>query len=347
MKFVDELKLTVSSGKGGPGCVSFRRESKVPRGGPDGGDGGRGGSVVFQVDDRLHSLLDLRFKRNYAAGNGQPGQSSNMSGVDGKDVVLKVPVGTMIFDTNNRLLRDLSENGEEFIYLEGGLGGKGNTYYKSSIHQAPNIAQKGLPGESAEIVLELKLIADVGIIGFPNVGKSTLISTISAAKPKIGDYPFTTLAPNLGVCSYGDGESFVVADIPGLIEGASQGTGLGIQFLKHIERTRFFVHLVDVSSFTSRDPYEDFVAINGELSEYDKQNFAKEGYMPLAERDQLVVFNKIDAAEEEHLKKARKKFQDNGYKVVEISAATRENLKELQYLIGDLVFQRNQKESWE
>lgn len=347
MKFVDEVELNLSSGKGGAGCVSFRREAKVPRGGPDGGDGGRGGGVVFKVDPQLNSLLDLRFKRSYKAGSGQPGLSSNMSGTDGTDVVLKVPVGTMIYDTNNRLVKDLSEPDEEFVLLKGGLGGKGNTFYKSAVNQAPSIAQKGLPGEEMDVRIELKLIADVGIIGFPNVGKSTLISTISAAKPKIADYPFTTLVPNLGVVSYGDLDSYVVADIPGLIVGASEGVGLGIQFLKHIERTRLFIHVIDPSEVTGRDPLEDYHAINKELAAYDEQNSNKEGYLPLSSRPQLVVLNKQDVMSGDDLNAIEKKFSELGLEVMLISAATGHNLKELKFRVGDMVFEKNQKEDWE
>ncbi|MCB0419658.1 MAG: GTPase ObgE [Bdellovibrionales bacterium] len=347
MKFVDEVQLKLASGKGGAGCVSFRREAKVPRGGPDGGDGGRGGNVVFVVDPQLNSLLDLRFKRSYAAGPGMQGSSSHMTGLDGEDILLKVPVGTMIYDLNDHLIKDLSEPGEEFVLLKGGLGGKGNSFYKSAVNQAPMVAQKGMPGEELDVRIELKLIADVGIIGFPNAGKSTLISAISAAKPKIADYPFTTLVPNLGVVSYGDDNSYVVADIPGLIVGASQGIGLGFQFLKHIERTRLFIHLVDPSEYSGRDPVEDYLAINKELEAYDELNAAKESYVPLSGRPQIVVLSKSDTIDQARIDEVLGKFREIEVEAMLISAATGNNLKELRYKVGDQVFEANQKEEWE
>lgn len=243
MKFIDEVRISVSSGKGGAGSVSFRREAMVPRGGPDGGDGGKGGDVVLRTDTRLHSLLDLRFQKTYKAQDGLPGEAQMRSGKNGENLVITVPPGTLVKDSDGRVLYDLTEH-TELVLLPGGLGGKGNTFYKSSVNQAPTVAQKGLAGQTLDIHLELKLLADVGIMGLPNAGKSTLISRISSAKPKIADYPFTTLVPNLGVVRFAEELTFVVADIPGLIEGAHTGAGLGIQFLRHIERCAVFVHLM-------------------------------------------------------------------------------------------------------
>lgn len=246
MRFIDEAKIKVSAGRGGPGCVSFRRETFIPRGGPDGGDGGDGGDVIFESNQQLSTLQDFRFKRSYQAGNGMHGSSANKAGRDGENVVIQVPVGTVIKDPDTQeVLIDFMEHGQTWVACEGGRGGKGNSHFTTSTHQAPKFAQPGEEGQFRELVLELKLLADVGIIGFPNAGKSTLISRMSAARPKIADYPFTTLTPNLGVVQAGEHETFVVADIPGLVEGAHRGIGLGHKFLKHIERTRLFVHLLD------------------------------------------------------------------------------------------------------
>lgn len=312
MKFVDEIEITIASGKGGAGCVSFRREAMTPRGGPDGGDGGRGGDVIFRVAPHINSLVDFRPNKKYSARNGSPGSGSNMSGHDGADLILPIPRGTLVRSQDGDIIADFTEV-SELLILKGGRGGKGNTFFKTSVNQAPDHAQPGESGEEMTVILELKLIADVGIIGFPNAGKSTLISRISAAKPKIADYPFTTLTPNLGVVKVGDYQSFVVADIPGLIEGASHGHGLGIQFLKHIERTQLFVHLIDVSGFSGRDPLEDYQAINQELKDYDSLNLQKSGFSALAPRKQIVVFNKVDALDEDSLdpliRKFKKKFQ--------------------------------------
>lgn len=337
MKFVDEVTIEVASGRGGPGAVSFRREKFVPRGGPDGGDGGRGGHVIFRTSTRLHSLLDLKFKRKYAAGNGEQGGAANCSGSDGQDLILEVPPGTVIKNSDGMIIRDLKQD-EEFLFLEGGLGGKGNTFYKTSVNQAPGVAQKGMPGHSREIKLELKLIADVGIIGFPNAGKSTLISRISAAKPKVADYPFTTLVPNLGVVRYGDDRDYVVADMPGLIKGAHEGVGLGTRFLKHIERAKCFLHLVDASGMSGRDPWEDFVDINSELEMYDKAH-AKDGqYVPLMPRKQLVALNKIDVLKETELRKVVKKFEKHNVEVFAISAVAGKGIDELVFKLGEMVF---------
>ena len=340
MKFVDEVFLTVTSGNGGPGCISFRRESKVPRGGPDGGDGGKGGDVIVKVNRQLNSLMDLRYKKNYSAGHGMQGSSSLSTGADGKDMVIYVPEGTVIKSKEGQLLGDMAET-DEIVLLEGGRGGKGNHFYKSSINQAPEKAQKGESGLTKDIWLELKLLADIGIIGFPNVGKSTLISHISAAKPKIADYPFTTLVPNLGVVRVGDQQSFVVADIPGLVADAHKGVGLGHQFLRHIERTRAFIHVVDASENSGRHPLEDYEAINYELSEYDKNKFGEEGYIPLSKRQQIVVLNKVDTITEDRLKDIIKEFAEKGVNIFPVSAVTGKNIHELIYKAGNIVFAQN------
>jgi GTP-binding protein len=334
MKFVDEIQLTMASGKGGAGCVSFRREAMTPRGGPDGGDGGRGGDVILRVAPHLNSLVDFRSHKKYAAQDGRQGSGANMSGQDGEDLILNIPRGTIIRTLEGHLIIDFTDI-LEHVLLKGGRGGKGNTFFKNSINQAPEHAQPGEAGEEIAVILELKLIADVGIIGFPNAGKSTLISRISAAKPKIADYPFTTLTPNLGVVKVGDYQSFVVADIPGLIEGASQGHGLGIQFLKHIERTRLFVHMIDVSGFSGRDPLEDYKIINNELHTYDTINLGKEDYLPLAGRRQIPVFNKVDAISEEDLELLKKRFK-KAFSVdpLIISAVTGFGIKDLVTLVG-------------
>jgi GTP-binding protein len=260
MSFVDEIQLKVTSGHGGPGRVSFRREAKNPRGGPDGGDGGAGGDVIFRTNPNLNSLLHLKFKKVMAAENGFPGQNKNMTGRDGQSLEIEVPYGTLIKDMNGHILADLSD-ANPFILLKGGRGGKGNAFFKTSVNQAPTHAQPGEPEQVAEIQLELKLIAHVGLIGFPNAGKSTLISRISAARPKIADYPFSTLVPHLGVVRLDEERTFVVADIPGLVPGAHKGVGLGVQFLRHIERTKLFVHLIDLNPLSGRNPVEDIVRL--------------------------------------------------------------------------------------
>jgi len=338
MKFIDEIKIEVSSGKGGAGKVSFRREALVARGGPDGGDGGNGGSVIVQVQTRLHSLLDLRFRNEYKAEDGQPGEAQMRSGKAGKDLVLEVPPGTVIKNADtDEILYDLVA-GQEIVLLKGGLGGKGNVFYKSSVNQAPEVAQKGLSGEKLYIHLELKLLADVGIVGLPNAGKSTLISRISSAKPKIADYPFTTLVPNLGVVRFAEDHSFVVADIPGIIEGAHEGAGLGTQFLKHIERCRVFVHLIDVTPMAGKEPLAAYNEIRHELEMHDQQKADVEGFMPLSTRPEIIALNKIDAVPEEELRVHRKTFKDKGLQVLEISAATGKNIKQLVDTLGKRVF---------
>lgn len=337
MKFIDEVTITVSSGKGGAGAVSFRREAMVPRGGPDGGDGGKGGNVIIKTDPRLHSLLDLRFQKAYRAQDGEPGQGRNRSGKNGDDLILIVPPGTLIKNEDGHILHDLTDQ-TELVLLEGGLGGKGNVFYKSSVNQAPTVAQKGLPGQEMEIQLELKLLADVGIVGLPNAGKSTLISRISSAKPKIADYPFTTLVPNLGVVRYRDELSFVVADIPGLIEGASSGAGLGTQFLRHIERCRLFVHVIDVSMMSGKEPVDAYNEIRRELELYDESKAGEEGFRPLAARSEIVVLNKIDSVEEMQLRSHVEAFRKRDLEVLTISAATGKNIKELVDVLGKRVF---------
>ena len=330
MKFIDEAKIYVKAGNGGKGCVSFRREKYVPKGGPDGGNGGRGADVVFLADNRLASLLDFQYKREYEAEKGQHGMGSMCSGRDGLDLVIKLPVGTLIkdFDTGE-VLADLVADGQSFICCKGGRGGKGNAHFATSTHQTPRFAQPGEPGEERNLKMELKLLADVGIIGFPNAGKSTLISHISAAKPKIADYPFTTLAPNLGIVKFGEFGGFVVADIPGLIEGAHEGRGLGVKFLKHVERTSIFVHMIDLSPITGRDPREDFEIVNRELRAFNAE---------LSKRPQVVALNKTDIPEaEEKARELLKFFNSLGIKVFIISAATGKGLKELVNHVGSEV----------
>jgi GTP-binding protein len=337
VKFVDEVSIEVASGKGGPGCVSFRREIFVPRGGPDGGDGGRGGHVIFKTSTRVHSLLDLKFKVKYRAEDGEAGKSQNRTGSDGKDLFIIVPPGTIIKTMDGETIRDLGPD-EEFIYLMGGIGGKGNTFYKTSVNQAPSVAQKGMPGEEAKIHLELKLLADVGIIGFPNAGKSTLISRISAAKPKVADYPFTTLIPNLGVVRFSEESNFIVADMPGLIKGAHKGVGLGTRFLRHIERTKCFVHLVDAGGLSGRDPVQDYKDINNELKMYDREHKGSEDFHALSGRQQIIVLNKMDLLPEGEQASLIKKFEKFGNKVICISAVTGFHIKELVNLMGKMVF---------
>jgi GTPase len=341
MKFIDEVKITVASGKGGPGKVSFRREAMVPRGGPDGGDGGKGGDVIFRVNPMLNSLIDLRLRREYRAPDGEPGKGRNQAGSDGQNIVLEVPPGTVVKDEHGERILDLMEPGET-VFLKGGLGGMGNTFYKSAVNQAPTVAQKGLPGEERLIQLELKLLADVGIIGKPNAGKSTLISRISAAKPKIADYPFTTLVPNLGVVKLGDYRSFVVADIPGLMAGAHEGAGLGAQFLRHIERCRIFVHLIDISEMAGQEPWDAYVEIQNELMQYDKEKAGEEGFVPLSGRPQLVVLNKTDSVSDERREEVIKEFRRQKVEPYWISAVSGKNLKELLIEIGKKIFPQDE-----
>ena len=320
MKFVDEATITVQSGNGGRGCVSFRREKFVPKGGPDGGDGGNGGSVTLLATEERRTLFRYRHRQVHRAENGQPGEGSQRSGRHGRDLVLEVPPGTLVYDAEtDELLCDLDAPGATFVAGEGGLGGRGNRRFATSTNQAPRYAQPGTPGETRLLKLELKLIADVGLVGFPNAGKSTLISKISASRPKVADYPFTTLVPNLGVVKATWGEPFVVADIPGLIEGAHEGVGLGHQFLKHVERCRILVHLIDAIEIDPENPLERYLAINRELELYSEI---------LANKPQIVVLNKLDAPETREFTKA---FRDAfpGVKLLGISAVTGKNLDKL------------------
>ena len=330
--FLDEVKIFVRSGDGGNGLVAFRREKYVPKGGPAGGDGGRGANVVFIVDEGLRTFMDYRYQKKFVAPNGENGMSKGMHGRKSKDLYLKVPPGTVIRDTDTgEVLADLVEHEQEVIVARGGRGGRGNCRFATPSNPAPEIAENGEPGEERNLTLELKLMADVGLVGFPSVGKSTLLSTTSKAKPKIADYHFTTLAPNLGVVETKDHRSFVMADLPGLIEGASQGVGLGHQFLRHIERTKVIVHVVDMSATDGRDPYEDYKIINQELGEYN---------MRLLERPQIVVANKMDIpAAQENLEEFKAKLAADGEEVdiVEISAFTRTNVDNLLYKISDIL----------
>ena len=283
--FIDYAEISISAGKGGDGAVTFRREKYVPKGGPSGGNGGNGGSIIIEAHHNLSTLLDFRYKKNYKAGTGEPGGSSLKDGKSGKDIIIKVPVGTLIKDANNKILFDLDEEGKSVIAARGGRGGKGNSNFATPTNQAPRYAEPGKPGEEKNIILELKLIADVGLVGFPNAGKSTLISAVSAARPKIADYPFTTLEPNLGIVQYKDYHSFTIADIPGIIEGAHQGKGLGLKFLRHIERTKILVFLIDITAENFTDQYP--ILLN-ELKSYSKK---------LAEKSGVLVFSKVDLIE--------------------------------------------------
>ena len=330
--FLDEVKIFVRSGDGGNGLVAFRREKYVPKGGPAGGDGGRGANVVFIVDEGLRTFMDYRYQKKFVAPNGENGMSKGMHGRKSKDLYLKVPPGTVIRDTDTgEVLADLVEHEQEVVVARGGRGGRGNCRFATPSNPAPEIAENGEPGEERNLTLELKLMADVGLVGFPSVGKSTLLSITSKAKPKIADYHFTTLVPNLGVVETKDHRSFVMADLPGLIEGASQGVGLGHQFLRHIERTKVIVHVVDMSATDGRDPYEDYKIINQELAEYN---------MRLLERPQVVVANKMDIpVASENLKEFKKQLENDGEDVdiVEISAFTRSNIDNLLYKVSDIL----------
>ena len=320
--FVDQAKIYIKAGDGGDGAVSFHREKYVAAGGPDGGDGGKGGDIVFVVDDNISNLIDFRYKRKYVAEKGQNGGGKNCSGRNAPDLVVKVPRGTVVRELKSgRILADLSTD-EPAVIAHGGKGGRGNAHFATSTRQIPKFAKPGFRGDEYEVMLELKLIADVGLVGFPNVGKSTLISVVSAAKPKIANYHFTTLTPVLGVVKIEEGKSFVMADIPGLIEGASEGVGLGHEFLRHVERCRLIVHVIDVSGSEGRDPIEDFKAINHEL-----ENFS----MELAEAPQIVAANKSDMATPEQVERLKNYVEDQGLLFYEISAATTKGTKELMY----------------
>jgi len=322
MKFVDQAKIYIKAGDGGQGCVSFRREKFVPRGGPDGGDGGKGGDIIA-VGSRSHrTLLDMKFNQHHVAKRGGQGEGSNRTGRNSSDVEIVVPLGTVIRDMEtDELLADMTEDGQRVVIAKGGIGGKGNARFKSATNRAPRYAQGGLPGEEKTVLLELKLIADVGTVGFPNVGKSTLISSLSAARPKIADYPFTTLKPNLGVVSLGDYRTFVIADIPGLIEGAHLGAGMGTQFLRHIERTSILLHIIDISKDPFTGAWNDYKTINNELASFSAA---------VQTKPQIVVINKIDLTEtKERLEEQIAIFENEGIRVFPISAVTGEGVKEL------------------
>lgn len=331
MKFIDEVKISIKSGHGGPGACSFRREKHVPFGGPDGGDGGHGGSVYFLADEGINTLIHFRGKKVFQADDGQKGMGRGMNGPKGDDLILKAPVGTLIRDQNTQeILADLTFHGQKILLAQGGLGGMGNMNFKTSTNQAPRHHQPGLPGVDLELELELKLLADIALVGMPNAGKSTLISVVSSAKPKIADYPFTTLTPNLGVVKIDDQQSLVIADIPGLIEDASVGKGLGIKFLKHIERTKAFVHLVDCSwCLDEYEAWESYVVVRSELQKYKED---------LLTRREIVCLTKIDAMSEEEIKKFQDYFEYNlDRKVLPISSVSGRNINELIHLMAQAI----------
>ena len=325
--FVDQVKIYVKGGDGGNGMVAFRREKFVPKGGPAGGDGGKGADVIFQVEEGLRTLMDFRYQRHFKAPRGEHGMSKNQHGRNAKDMIVKVPPGTIVADANTKeVIADLTEHGQQAVIARGGRGGRGNSRFASPSNPAPELSENGEPGQERDVTLELKVLADVGLVGFPSVGKSTLLSVVSAAKPKIADYHFTTIAPNLGMVETEDNRSFVMADLPGLIEGAHSGIGLGHQFLRHIERTRVIVHVIDMAAIEGRDPYEDYVTINNELQEYN---------MRLLERPQIIVANKMDMPDaEENLKVFKEKLEED-YPIFPVSALTRSGLRELLFAIAD------------
>ncbi len=325
--FVDKVKIFVKAGNGGNGAVAFHREKFVAAGGPDGGDGGRGGNIVLRVDDHMSTLMDFRYKRKYTASPGMDGQGGRRSGKRGEDFVIRIPRGTVVRDAaTNEVIKDMSDS-EDFILCKGGRGGWGNSHFATPTRQVPRFAKSGLPGEEHEVILELKLLADVGLVGFPNVGKSTLLSVTSNARPKIANYHFTTLYPNLGVIYVDEGVSFVMADIPGIIEGAAEGAGLGHDFLRHIDRCRLMIHIVDVSGCEDRDPVEDFEKINAELANYSET---------LASRPMIVAANKCDLIPEgsDNLERLRAYVTERGYEFYEISAATTQGTKQLMRVVA-------------
>ena len=336
--FADRAKIYIKSGKGGDGHVSFRREKYVPNGGPDGGDGGHGGDVIFEVDEGLNTLTDFRHIRKYCAENGQEGGKKNCRGKDGADIVIKIPEGTVIKEANSgKVITDMSGENRRYVILTGGKGGNGNQHYATSTMQAPKYAQPGQPAKELELMLELKVIADVGLVGFPNVGKSTFLSRVTNARPKIANYHFTTLNPNLGVVDLDGAKGFVIADIPGLIEGASEGIGLGHEFLRHIERTRVMIHIVDAAGSEGRDPIEDIYAINKELANYNEE---------IAKRPQVIAANKIDMiyeGDEDPVEKIRKEFEPKGIKVYPISAISGEGVRTLLYDVNNMLAGLEQK----
>lgn len=323
--FIDEVLITVKAGDGGNGCLAFRREKFVPRGGPSGGDGGRGGDVVFTASEHYNTLLHLRYNPEHSAERGRHGEGSNRTGRVGKSIEVPVPVGTVVYDETGEKIVDLSSPGQKFTVAHGGRGGRGNARFATSTHQAPTEHEEGKPGDFLKLRLELKLLADVALVGFPNAGKSTLISRLSAAKPKIADYPFTTLEPNLGVVEAGD-RTFVLADIPGLIEGAHEGHGLGTRFLRHVERTHLLVHLVDVSDFSGREPAHDFDVILTELASFN---------LELAQKPMLVVASKIDACQDpSRIEAVRTKAQEHAFPFFQISSATGVGIEELRFAMS-------------
>src|SRR5262245_2472844 len=328
--FIDEAKITVKAGDGGHGCIAFRREKYVPRGGPSGGDGGDGGSIYLKTDTHENTLLKFRFNHMFRADRGRHGEGSNRHGRNGEDLEISVPVGTVIYDDETgEMIHDFTEPRERFLVAEGGRGGHGNAHFASSVNRVPSRAQDGKTGEQKTLRLELKLLADVGLVGYPNVGKSTLISRISAARPKIADYPFTTLEPHLGVVSYDTYKSFVVADIPGLIEGAHLGHGLGTQFLRHIERTRVLLHLIDVSDMSERDPVDEFHAIESEMAEYNPD---------LPRKPKIIVAAKMDVAVKKKVQKLERWCAKNDYELIKISSVTGEGLEDLKNAVVRKLF---------
>ena len=330
--FVDQVNVYVKGGDGGNGMVAFRREKYVPMGGPAGGDGGKGGDVIFEVDEGLRTLMDFRYQKHFKAPRGENGGPKNQHGRNAKDLIVRVPPGTVVYDREtNEMICDLTEHGRRAVIAKGGRGGRGNTRFATPANPAPHHAENGEPGEEREIRIELKLLADVGLVGFPSVGKSTLLSVVSSAKPKVADYHFTTIVPNLGVVALDDDRSFVIADLPGLIEGAHLGAGLGHQFLRHIERTRVIIHVIDMASVEGRDPYDDYVKINDELRQYEWR---------LMERPQVIAANKMDLpGAEANLKAFKEKLRENHQEVdiFPISAASKQGLKPLLYHVADLL----------
>lgn len=328
--FIDYAKISLKAGNGGDGVVAWRREKFEPAGGPYGGDGGNGGSIILKADESIRTLMDFRYKRSYKGESGENGRSKKQFGKAGEDIILKLPVGTLVKDAETEgVIVDLKENGQTFVIVKGGRGGRGNAKFATPTRRAPGFAEPGTKGQERDIILELKLLADVGLVGYPNVGKSTILSTISAAKPKIANYHFTTLKPNLGVVRVGDEQSFVIADIPGLIEGAHEGVGLGHDFLRHVERTKCIVHVIDASGSEGRDPVEDFYSINEELSKYNHK---------LGGKPQIIVANKMDIpGAEEGYEALKSEFEPKGYKLIKLSAATRDGIEALKYAIWDLV----------
>ena len=328
--FTDYAKIIIKSGNGGDGAITFRREKYVAAGGPDGGDGGRGGSIYFKVDPNANTLIDFRFTKKFKAQNGENGSGANKYGKSGEDLYINVPIGTIIKDVETgKVVADLSKPGQEELVLKGGKGGKGNSHFATSTRQVPRFAQAGEEGEEKEVILELKLLADVGLLGFPNVGKSTFLSVVTDAKPKIANYHFTTIEPNLGVVKTKNGDSFVIADIPGIIEGASAGVGLGIQFLRHVERTRLLLHVIDVSGTEGRDPVQDFYTINEELKKYSEK---------LSSRKQIIVANKIDIMQDDsNYKKLEELAKKENLEIYKISGATGEGVEKLLNRVSEVL----------